>query len=81
MEEGKAVVRGALQIAEDRREVKSKGERERHTQVNAEFHRLVRRDKTAFLSEQFKKVEENNRTGKLEISSRKLERSSEHFYC
>ena len=79
MEEGKVVVRGALQIAEERREVKSKGERERYTQVNAEFQRLVRRNKKAFLSEQFKKVEENNRTGKLEISSRKLERSNEHF--
>ena len=81
MEEGKVVVRGALQIAEERREVKSKGERERYTQVNAEFQRLVRRNKKAFLSEQFKKVEENNRTGKPEISSRKLERSNEHFYC
>ena len=79
MEEGKVVVRGALQIAEERREVKSKGERERYTQVNAEFQRLVRRNKKAFLSEQFKKVEENNRTGKPEISSRKLERSNEHF--
>ena len=81
MEEGKVVVRGALQIAEERREVKSKGERERYTQVNAEFQRLVRRNKKAFLSEQLKKVEENNRTGKPEISSRKLERSNEHFYC
>ena len=45
MEEGKVVVRGALQIAEERREVKSKGERERYTQVNAEFQRIARRDK------------------------------------
>ena len=81
MEEGKVVVRGALQIAEERREVKSKGERERYTQVNAEFQRVVRRNKKAFLSEPFKTVEENNRTGKPEISSRKLERSNEHFYC
>ena len=45
------VVRGALQIAEERREVKSKGERERYTQVNAEFQRRARRDKEAFLNE------------------------------
>ena len=61
--------------------MKSKGKRERYTHLNAEYQRLVRRDKKAFFSEQFKKVEENNRKGKLEISSRKLERSSEHFYC
>ena len=45
--------------------MKSKGKRERYTHLNAEYQRLVRRDKKAFLSEQFKKVEENNRKGKL----------------
>ena len=54
----------ALQIAEKRKEVNSKGERERHTQMNAEFQRIARRDKKAFLSEQCKEIEENNRMGK-----------------
>ena len=54
----------ALQIAEKRREAKAKGERERQSQVNAEIQRIARRDKKAFLSEQCKKIEENNRMGK-----------------
>ena len=56
----------ALQIAQKRREVKDKGERERYTQLNAEFQRIKRRDKKAFLSEQCtcKEIEENNRMGK-----------------
>ena len=54
----------ALQIAEKRREVKGKVTRERFTQPNAEFQRIARRDKKAFLSEQCKEIEENNRTGK-----------------
>ena len=58
----------ALQIAEERREVKGKGERERYTQLNAEFQRIARRDKIALLNEQCKEVEENNRMGKTEIS-------------
>ena len=53
----------ALQIAEERREMKSKGERERYTQLNAEFQRIARRDKKAFLSDQCKDREENNRMG------------------
>ena len=53
----------ASQIAEKRREAKGKGERERHVQLNAEFQRILRRDKKAFLSEQCKKIEENNRIG------------------
>ena len=63
----------ALQIAVKRREVKSKGEKERYTYLNAEFQRIARRDKKAFLSDQCKEIEENNRMGRLEISSRKLE--------
>ena len=47
----------ALQIAEEKREAKSKGERERYTQLHAEFHRIARRDKEAFLSEQCKETE------------------------
>ena len=55
----------ALQIAEKRREVKGKGEREIYTQLNAEFQRRGRREKRAFLNEQCKEVEENNRMGKM----------------
>jgi len=55
---------GALQIAEKRREVKGKGETERYTRLDAEFQRITRRDKKAFLSDQCKEMEENNRMGK-----------------
>ena len=70
----------ALQIAEKRREVKGKGENERYKHLNAEFQRIARRDKKAFLSDQCKEIEEK-KTGweRLEISSRKLEISREHF--
>ena len=68
------------------REVKSKGEKERYTHLNAEFQIIARRDKKAFLSDQYKEIEENNRMGKIrelfkkiEISSRKLEIPREHF--
>ena len=54
----------ALQIAEKRREVKGKGEKERYTHLNAEFQRISRRDNKAFLSDQCKEIEENNRMGK-----------------
>ena len=69
----------ALQIAEKRREVESKGEKERYKQLNAEFQRIARRDKKAFLSNQCKEREENNRMGKLESSSRKLDIPRETF--
>ena len=54
-----------LQIAEERREVKDKGKRDRYTQLNAELQRTARRNKKAFLSEQCKEVEENNKMGKI----------------
>ena len=54
----------ALQIAVKRREVKSKGEKGRYTHLNAEFQRIARKDKKAFLSNQCKEIEENNRMGK-----------------
>ena len=54
----------ALQIAVKRIEAKSKGEKERYKHLNAEFQRITRRDKKAFLSDQFKEIEENNRMGK-----------------
>ena len=61
----------ALQIAVKRREAKSKGEKERYKHLNAEFQRIARRDKKAFLSDQFKEIEENNRMGKTRDPSRK----------
>ena len=63
----------ALQIAVKRREAKSKREKERYTHLNPEFQRIARRDKKAFLSDQCKEIEEKNRMGRLEISSRKLD--------
>ena len=69
---------GTLQIAEKRREVKGRGERERNTELNVEFQRIARRDKKAFLNEQCKEIEEN-RMERLEIASRKLKIPQEHF--
>ena len=62
----------ALQIAEKRREAKSKGEKERYTHLNAEFQRIARREKKAFLSDQCKEVEENNRMGKTRDLFKKI---------
>ena len=58
----------ALQVAVKRREVKIKGEKERYTHLNTEFQRIARRDKKAFLSDQCKEIEENNRMGKTRIA-------------
>ena len=70
----------ALQIAEKRREVKGKGEKERHTHMHAELERIARRDKKTFLSDQCKEIEGKKiNWERLEISSRKLEISREHF--
>ena len=68
----------ALQIAEKRREVKGKGERETYTHLNAEFQRTARRDKKAFLSDQCKEIEENNRMEKTRDHFKK-ETPREHF--
>ena len=68
----------ALQIAEKRREAKSKGEKERNTHLNAEFQRIARRDKKAFFSDQCKEIEENNRMGKTRDLFKKIE-TREHF--
>ena len=62
----------ALQIAVKRREVKSKGEKERYTHLNAGFQRIARRDKKAFLSDQCKEIEENNRMGKTRDHLKKI---------
>ena len=61
MQKGKWLSKKALQIAEKRKEAKGKGETERYTHLNAEFQRIARRDKKAFLSDQCKEIEENNR--------------------
>ena len=62
----------ALQIAVKRREAKGKGEKERYTRLNAEFQRIARRDKKAFLSDQCKEIEENNRMGKTRDLLKKI---------
>ena len=62
----------ALQIAVKRRKVKSKGEKERYTNLNAEFRRIARRDKKAFISDQCKEIEENNRMGKTRDLFKKI---------
>ena len=62
----------ALQIAEKRREVKGKGEKERYTHLNAEFQRTARRDKKVFLSDQCKEIEENNRMEKTRDLFKKI---------
>ena len=62
----------ALQIAVKRREVKSKGERERYSHLNSEFQRIARRDKKAFLSNQCKEIEQNNRMGKIRDLFKKI---------
>ena len=64
----------ALQIAVRRREAKSKGEKQRCVHLNAEFQRIVRRDKKAFLSDQSKEIEENNRMGKTRDLFKKIKR-------
>ena len=62
----------ALQIAVKRREEKIKGEKERYSHLNAEFQRIARRDKKAFLSDQYKEIEENNRMGKTRDLFKKI---------
>ena len=69
----------ALEIAVKRREVKGKGDKERYTHLNAEFQRITRRDKKAFLSDQCKEIEENNRMGKTRDLFRKIRDKREHF--
>ena len=70
----------ALQIAVKRREVKSKGEKERYSHLNAGFQTISRRDKKAFLSDPGKEIEEKIEWESIEISSRKLEISRENFW-
>ena len=69
-----------LQIAVKRREGKSKGEKERYTHLNAEFQRIARRDKKAFLSDQCRKIEENNRMGKTRDLFKKIRDTKGTFH-
>ena len=70
----------ALQIAVKRREAKSQGEKERYTHLNAEFQRIARRDKKAFLSNQCKEIEENNRMGKTRDLFKKIRDTKGAFH-
>ena len=71
----------ALQIAEKRKDVKGKGEKERYTHLNAEFQRIARRDKKAFLSDQCEKIEENNRMGKTRDLFKKIRDTKGTFHA
>ena len=71
----------ALQIAVKRREAKSKGEKERYKQLNAEFQKIARRDKKAFLSDQCKEIEENNRMGKTRDLFKKIRDTKGIFHA
>ena len=71
----------ALQIAVKRREAKSKGEKESYTHLNAEFQRTARRDETAFLSDQYKEIEENDRIGKTRDLFKKIRDTKGLFHA
>ena len=75
------VVEEALQIAEKRREAKGKGERERCTQLNAEFQGIARKDKKVFFNEQCKEIEEDNRMGKTRDLFKKIGDSKGTFHA
>ena len=79
MQKGKMAVWGGLKNSCERRDVKSKGEKEKYTHLNAEFQRIARRDKKAFLSNQSKEIEENNRMGKTRDHVKKIRDTREHF--
>ena len=70
-----------LQIAEKRREAKGKGEKEKYTHLNAEFQRITRRDNKAFLSDQCKEIEENNRMGKTRDLFKKIRDTKGTFHA
>ena len=72
---------GGLQIAVKRREAKSTGEKERYKHLNAEFQRIARREKKAFLSDQCKEIEENNRMGKTRDLFKKIRATKGTFLC
>ena len=78
---GKWLSEEALQIAVERRKVKSKGEKERYKHLNAEFQRIARRDKKAFLSDQCKEIEEKNRIGKTRDLFKKIRDTKGTFHA
>ena len=77
----KLLLEETLQIAEKRREAKSKGEKEIYTHLNVEFQRIARRDKNAFLSDQYKEIEENNRMGKTRDLFKKIRDTKGTFHA
>ena len=79
MQKAKWLFEEAVQIAEKRREVKGKREKERYTHLNADFQRIARRDKKAFLSDQCKEMKENNRMGKTRDLFKKIGDTREYF--
>ena len=81
MQKAKWLSEEALQIAEKRREAKGKGEKGRYSHLNAEFQRIARRDKKAFLSDQGKEVEENNRMGKTRDLFKKIRDTKGTFHA
>ena len=81
MQKTKMAVWGGLKIAVKRREAKSRGEKERYTHLNAEFQRMARRTKKAFLSDQCKEIEENNRMGKTRDLFKKIRDTKGTFHA
>jgi len=81
MQKAKWLSEEALQIAEKRREVKSKGEKQKFTHLNAEFQRIARRHKKAFLSDQCKEIEESNRMGKTRDLFKKIRDTKGTFHA
>ena len=75
------LLKEALQIAEKRREAKGKGEMERYTHLNAEFQRIARKDKKAFLSDRCNEIEENNRMGKTRNIFKNISDTKETFHA
>ena len=81
MQKEKWLSEEALQIAVKRREAKSKGEKERYTHLNVEFQKITRKDKKAFLSDQCKEIEENNRMGKTRDLFKKIRDTKGTFHA
>ena len=81
MQKSKMALWGGLEIAVKRREVKSKGEREKYKHLNAEFQRIARRDEKAFLSDQCREIEENNRMGKTRDLFKKIRDTKGTFHA
>ena len=81
MQKAKWLSEEALQIAEKRRDARGKGEKERYTQLNAEFQRIARRDKKAFLSDQCREIEENNRMGNTRDLFKKIRETKGTFHA